>query len=160
MKKKIILLNDKTLSVLSANLVTSVDSFYWIDTSVKKKMPKKWLKDAIVLNGNNHYFIQKLAFSYNMKFVFLKNGIVKYKLILYRIFKGILFKILFKANTILGKQRFIFQNLIQWNPITGIVCKKLSASTSLTKFYYFLSRPDSPNTLLIKTFCIYILILI
>lgn len=38
-----------------------------------------WM-DAIVLNGNNHYFIQKLAFSYNMKFVFFKNGIVNYNL--------------------------------------------------------------------------------
>lgn len=47
----------------------------------QEKDTKNMWMDAIVLNGNNHYFIQKLAFSYNMKFVFFKNRIVNYNLL-------------------------------------------------------------------------------
>lgn len=128
----------------------------------KKKIQKiKRSKSAIELNSNKIYFIQNLTFSYNICItqIYFFSGIFKYKLALDKVVKRFIFKFLIKANMISRKWTFIFQNLNQWYPITSILCKKLSASSSLTKFYYFLSRLDSPDTL-IKTFCIYILILI
>lgn len=53
MKKKMLLLNDKTLSVLSANLMTSGDPIGDIQKS--RKNIKKLLKDVIVLNGCKLY---------------------------------------------------------------------------------------------------------
>lgn len=59
-----------------SNLPASSWLFLLYIYQYQEKKYKKKLRDAIVLNGNNHEFLQELAFSYSMKFVFFKIGLL------------------------------------------------------------------------------------